>query len=413
MRHSKFLSIGSKIYTYSLQCPLLVDVKHYYCAWFTIAKIMKSTIFVGIKFKKDNTAACLDALCEVVAKVQVQQQLQTVETNEILKLVKEQGDKIERSITELKRDIVEKISEVTKIQSHLKLKQDQIVTKQDLLYTVASVNTGVASAFASDPMMSPPHSCPSYHSRPIPSPASSGHFKPRPSLNLPPYVPSLPVHQPLASSTVNVVQDIPESVDKFLDDICSLASWDVENLNNSEISSNLGLTEYPGVPEPSGAMLNVDDAVETGNSNQYTNKYAQIKQYPSYGQGGASACNSTPIMLQATSGTGERLKTVEEVLDENKDLCTQGNVCKLAVKLATDAVFGGKVLGKSSLSGRADGSERLDENKLEMLQMILQTKLYPDMPISSFRNSIWPSCRQVIGEVCKRYRKKNRKEERT
>ena len=40
-------------------------------------------------------------------------------------------------------------------------------------------------------------------------------------------------------------------------------------------------------------------------------------------------------MLQATSGTSERLKTVE-VLDENKSLCTQGNVCKLAEKLATE-----------------------------------------------------------------------------
>ena len=184
-------------------------------------------------------------------------------------------------------------------------------------------------------------------------------------------------------------------------------------MNNSVISSNLGLTEYPGVPEPSGAMLSVDDAVETSNSNHYTNKYAQIKQYPNYGQGCASAvpaCNYTPAMLQATSGTGERLKTVE-VLDENKGLCTQGNVCKLAVKLATEALFGRKVLGRSSHSGKADGSEPFGENKLEMLQMILQTKLYPDMPISSFRSSIWPSCRRVIGEVCKGYRKKNRKEE--
>ena len=132
-----------------------------------------------------------------------------------------------------------------------------------------------------------------------------------------------------------------------------------------------------------------------------SNRCAQMQQY---GHGGGSAVPT----LQPISGEFERLETVEEVLDENRSLCTQGNICKLAVKLATDAVFGGTVLGRSSLSGRADGSEPLDENKLEMLQMILHTKLYPDMPISTFRSSIWPSCRQVIGELYKRYRKKNR-----
>ena len=369
---------------------------------------------IGVKLKPDNTAACLETLSQIVTKVQLQQQLQTVEINEVAKLIKECSHKIEKNlrqeivdnndrINDNIKKVKEEVTELKKIHSHLKLKQDQIVIKQDLLQnTVANV---MPSGFASDPIMSPPHSCPSYLSRPISSPASSGRYKPKVA-SLPP--PS--VYQP---SAINIADtSISASVDKFLDDICSLASsLALEQLNNSEISSNFGLmpnpVEYLGVPEPSGVTL-VDNAVDIGSSKlerHSSNKYPQIQQY---GHGGGSAVPPTSIVPQAISGEFERLKTVEEVLDENKSLCTQGSICKLAVKLATDAVFGATALGRSSLSGRADGSEPLDENKLEMLQMILHTKLHPDMPISAFRSSIWPSCRQVIGELCKRYRKKNR-----
>ena len=164
----------------------------------------------------------------------------------------------------LKEEIMGEISELKKIHSHLKLKQDQIVTKQDLLFN--TVANAMPSGFASDPIMSPPHSCPSYLSRPISSPASSGRFKPK-MASLPP--PS--VHQPLPSSAINIADtSISASVDKFLDDICSLASsFDLEQLNNSEVASNFGLmpnsVEYLGVPEPSGVTL-VDNAVDISSS---------------------------------------------------------------------------------------------------------------------------------------------------
>ena len=362
--------------------------------------------FLVTKFRQDNTAACLETLSQIVAKVQVQQQVQTAETIEVVKLVKEYSDKVERSITELKaeqkafkEEIVDKISDLAKIQSHLKLKQDQIVVKQDLLQnTVASANVGVPSGYTSDPMMSPPQSCPSYLSRPIPSPASSGCLKPRVATR----TPSVSIHQSLPAVSI-ADTSLPESIDQFLDDICSLtSSWDMEPLN-SELPSNFGListpTEYQEVPRPSGATPS--GATPTGATPSGVDKTSNYAH-------GASA---VPISHMQASDDVDRLQTVDEVLDGNKNLCTQKNINKLAVKLATDAFFGKAVLGRSSLAGKADGTKPLDENKLKMIQMVLRTRLYPDMSINNFRSSVWPSCRQAIGEMCKRCRKKTAKKE--
>ena len=47
----------------------------------------------------------------------------------------------------------------------------------------------------------------------------------------------------------------------------------------------------------------------------------------------------------------ERLKSVDEVLEENQHLCIQTNIGKLTIKLAKDAFFGTSVLARSSLVG--------------------------------------------------------------
>ena len=75
--------------------------------------------------------------------------------------------------------------------------------------------------------------------------------------------------------------------------------------------------------------------------------------------------------------------------------------------LARQAFFGDSVLLHSTVTGKAGGTP-LDEHKLEMLQTVIRTKVYPEMTIENFRDIIWPHCKNALADLCKRLRRKSK-----
>jgi hypothetical protein len=72
-------------------------------------------------------------------------------------------------------------------------------------------------------------------------------------------------------------------------------------------------------------------------------------------------------------------------------------------KLAREVFFGDQILLQSTVTGRSSGLA-LDEQKLELMQIVIRTKLYPDM---NFKAIVWVQCKAAIGEVCKALRQKS------
>ena len=72
----------------------------------------------------------------------------------------------------------------------------------------------------------------------------------------------------------------------------------------------------------------------------------------------------------------------------NPELCTPTNILKLTSKLALEAFFGENVLIQSTVTGKVGFP--LDEQKLEALQTVLRTTVYPQMTIENFREYVWP-----------------------
>lgn len=102
-----------------------------------------------------------------------------------------------------------------------------------------------------------------------------------------------------------------------------------------------------------------------------------------------------------------KLKSADEVMHNNPDLCCAANVSKLACKLAQEAFFGNQVLMCSTVTGKVGAA--LDQQKMDMLQTVLRTKIFPDMTIDNFRDTIWCQCKNSIAALCKRLRKKQKK----
>ena len=92
-------------------------------------------------------------------------------------------------------------------------------------------------------------------------------------------------------------------------------------------------------------------------------------------------------------------------MQRNPELCTDENIKLSTKKLALETFFGESVLVRLTVSGKCSGIP-LDEHKFEMLQTVLQTKIYPDLSIDRFRTAIWPTCKTALAELCKRLRRK-------
>ena len=72
------------------------------------------------------------------------------------------------------------------------------------------------------------------------------------------------------------------------------------------------------------------------------------------------------------SVSASKLKSVDEVMQNNLELCTPSNIKTLTRKLAREAFFGDQVLLLSTVTGKS--GIPLDEHKLDMLQTVLQLK---------------------------------------
>ena len=101
------------------------------------------------------------------------------------------------------------------------------------------------------------------------------------------------------------------------------------------------------------------------------------------------------------------LKSADEVMQNNPDLCTPSNVRSLTKKLASESFFGDDVLLQSTVTGKA-GQHPLDEHKLQTLQTVVRNQVYPELTVDRFRELIWPNMKFALGELCKGLRRKNK-----
>ena len=85
--------------------------------------------------------------------------------------------------------------------------------------------------------------------------------------------------------------------------------------------------------------------------------------------------NKAPSRMGAAAPTTSAiLRSADEVMQSNLDLCTPSNVKNLTKRLACEAFFGEDVSLQSTVTGKA-GQYALDEHKLQSLQTVVRTSL--------------------------------------
>ena len=118
--------------------------------------------------------------------------------------------------------------------------------------------------------------------------------------------------------------------------------------------------------------------------------------------GGSRAPSKVGAVAPTTSAM---LKSADEVMQSNLELCTPSNVRPLTKKLASEAFFGEDVLLQSTVTGKA-GQHALDEHKLQTLQTVIRNKIFPELTVECFKEVIWPQMKDALGELCKGLRRK-------
>ena len=146
-----------------------------------------------------------------------------------------------------------------------------------------------------------------------------------------------------------------------------------------------------------------ENAQEPSNSTQVCGGYAP----------GSSSSRQAPLVSgsrrvgAAVPTTSFILKSADEVMQNNPELCTTTNIRTLTKKLATDAIFGEDVLRQSTVTGN-HGHYALDPHKLYTLSTVIRNKVYPDLTIERFKEFLFPQMKSALAELCKTVRRKYR-----
>ena len=357
-------------------------------------------------------------------------------------------------IANVQVDLQSRLSEITRLQSHLQVKQDQLASKQDLLHSTIA-NEQTSASVISSPILSPPT-------------VTYNTWNP----HLPRFTPALP-NAPYTSRwrsqscmptlfTPTVVpkqttkeESIDDEVFSFLSDFCGSPP---STNANAEFQGPAAPRTSPLLPviDLAENTVGVDSGLSVDNPSQPASRSSTLQSCggnaprPVFQLADLESCGGgTPSILlpptnpvqytlanpdhgesapglvdyalgQQYSGTGEslpstsaplpsstKLKSPDEIMQSNPELCTAANILKLTVRLAQDSLFGDDVLVRSSVTGKVGFP--LDEQKLELLQTVLRTKVYRDMTVESFKELVWPKCKEAIAAYCKRLRKKAKK----
>ena len=127
--------------------------------------------------------------------------------------------------------------------------------------------------------------------------------------------------------------------------------------------------------------------------------------------GDGSLPGRSPLLSDRCSNTAsvdpkctKPFKSSDEVFQDYPELCNPANIGALAVKLARESIFTTDVLMKSRVTGKGKASP-FDTDKVQLMQKVLQAKVYPEMGKEEFIKDVWPICKTALGSLCKRVRK--------
>ena len=337
-------------------------------------------------------------------------------------------------------DLQSRVSDITRLQSHLQVKQDQLASKQDLLHSTIA-NEQASASVISSPILSPPLVTPSaWNPRPprftpaLPSIPHASKWRSQscmPALFTPTVVPKQTTKE----------ESIDDEVFSFLSEFCGSSP---STTANAEFQGPAAPGTSPLLPviDLAENTVGVDSGLSVDSASQPFNSASRSSNLQSCGgnaprlllpptnpeqytfgnpdHGGSAPGLVDYALGQQYSGTGEslpstsapltsstKLKSPDEIMQSNPELCIPANILKLTVRLAQDSLFGDDVLVRSSVTGKVGFP--LDEQKLELLQTLLRTKVYQDMTVESFKDLVWPKCKDAIAAYCKRLRKKAKK----
>ena len=353
----------------------------------------------------------------------------------------EQVETLQREVEAVQREV----ENVSRVQSHLQSKQDQLASKQDLLHSTLANERPRSSSVMSSPMLSPPVASWMQQSRSIPQVHSKTNYFSDP-----------PVFKSDAGEQQQPIC-IDDDLSTILDDISSTFSETFEDRSLHTILStkggvDSGLSTYTPTPvgggpaprlmdnldlfggpahrkmdnpDPSGGTAprltyNLDLCGGTAPRPDNLDLCGGTAPRPTDNldlYGGSTPrptdnidiCGgSAPRFRSQSSSRGpSKLKSVDDIMQANPQLCSPANIKALIRKLAREVFFGDHVLLQSTVTGKAE--KPLDEHKLDMLQTVVRAKVYPDMTVDNFKDSIWPQCKEALATLCKALRRKAKK----
>ena len=138
-----------------------------------------------------------------------------------------------------------------------------------------------------------------------------------------------------------------------------------------------------------GCLSGIGDEVSTSPSNSQHEKLDN----PAVIGGGAVSTITT-------------FKSPEQVVQENRGLCTTQGAGQLATALARQSYFGVHTLISSSMTGKSGPA--LDESKLAKMKEFLQKSVFFSLSDSEFKE-LWKLCRMSLSTHIKHERQKLKK----
>ena len=116
--------------------------------------------------------------------------------------------------------------------------------------------------------------------------------------------------------------------------------------------------------------------------------------------------NTSFTTQSATTSYQLTFKSPEQVVQENRGLCTIQGAGQLAIALARQSFFGVHTLVRSSITGKSGPA--LDDHKLGKMQEFLRKSVFPSVQDSEFA-LLWKNCKKSLSNHIKHERQKLKK----
>ena len=313
----------------------------------------------------------------------------------------------------------------------LQRKQDQLALKQDQLFKLLSGEKSVGS---------PPH-IPVIFPSPSPRP-SPGFSRSSISPALGRSFPTSPTYRPLPSPSVTVcsseslqqdqttasvagASDLQSLCESFMSELDFDFTPFLEGITSTISSATTDSVVFTAPVQSLSTSLDVfpSGGCLPGNgshgSETNTHYYHQPQALPLHNMLSGGGClsgldnaetsvvststsklrpqtllgNTSFTTQSATTSYQSTFKSPEQVVQENRGLCTIQGAGQLAIALARQSFFGVHTLIRSSLTGKS--GPPLDEHKLGKMQEFLRKSVFPSVQDSEF-TLLWKNCKKSL-----------------